>query len=138
MMTRQMLSTVSSGRMPRWRSTRRRIIVGLARRAEGGAGFLRALDRDQAVDDLAALHQQRVHRLVDAVDLGAQIGKRWARRLWAAVRHGRCSLTNGAALIGGQAREIKENIDSNGRLGLPKTVRPTAPGRRRLAGSAAG
>ena len=33
-------------------------------------------DRDQAVDDLAALDQQRVHRLVDAVDVAAQIGER--------------------------------------------------------------
>ena len=50
--------------------------VGLARRPERGAGFLRLLDRDQAVDDLAALHQQAVHGLVDAVDLVAQIGER--------------------------------------------------------------
>ena len=50
--------------------------VGLARGAEGGAGFLRLLHRDQAVDDLAALHQQAVHGLVDAVDLAPQIGER--------------------------------------------------------------
>ncbi len=50
--------------------------VGLARRAEGGAGFLRLLHRDQAVDDLAALDQERVHRLVDAIDLAPQIGER--------------------------------------------------------------
>ena len=50
--------------------------VGLARRAEGGAGFLGLLHRDQAVDDLAALDQERVHRLVDAVDLAPQIGER--------------------------------------------------------------
>ena len=50
--------------------------LGLARRAERGAGLLGALDRDQPVDDLAALHQQPVHRLVDAVDLRAQIGER--------------------------------------------------------------
>ena len=50
--------------------------VGLARRAERRAGFLRLLDRDQAVDDLAALHQQPVHGLVDAVDLLAQIAQR--------------------------------------------------------------
>ena len=50
--------------------------VGLARGAEGGAGFLRLLDRDQPVDDLAALHQEAVHGLVDAVDVAPQIGER--------------------------------------------------------------
>ena len=50
--------------------------LGLARRPEGGAGLLGLLDRDQPVDDLAALHQQRVHALVDAVDLLPQVGKR--------------------------------------------------------------
>ena len=43
--------------------------VGLTRGAEGGTGFLRLLDRDQMVDDLAALDQELVHRLVDAIDL---------------------------------------------------------------------
>ena len=38
--------------------------------------LLRLLHRDQAVDDLAALHQEAVHRLVDAVDLAPQIGER--------------------------------------------------------------
>ncbi len=59
--------------------------VGLARRAEGGAGFLGLFDRDQAVDDLAALDQELVHRLVDAIDLAPQIGERLvllARRFW--------------------------------------------------------
>ena len=50
--------------------------LGLARRAEGRAGFLALLDRDQPVDDLAALHQELVHRLVDPVDLLAQIVQR--------------------------------------------------------------
>ena len=45
---------------------------GLAARPEGGAGFGGLLDGDQPVDDLAALHQQPVHGLVDAVDLGTQ------------------------------------------------------------------
>ncbi len=48
----------------------------LAPGPEGGAGFRRLLDRDQAVDDLAALHQQAMHRLVDAVDLLPQLGER--------------------------------------------------------------
>jgi hypothetical protein len=46
--------------------------------------FLTAISR---VDDLAALDQKRVHRLVDAIDLAPQIGKRGfvlARRF----RHG--------------------------------------------------
>ncbi len=50
--------------------------LGLARRTERGAGLLGALDRDQALDDLAALHEQAVHRLVDAVDLAPQVGER--------------------------------------------------------------
>ena len=50
--------------------------VGLARRAERRAGFLGLLDRDQAVDDFAALNQERVHGLIDAIDLAPQIGKR--------------------------------------------------------------
>ena len=50
--------------------------VGLARRAEGRAGLLGLLDRDQGVDDLAALEQKRMHGLIDAVDLAPQIGKR--------------------------------------------------------------
>ena len=50
--------------------------VGLARRAERGAGFLGLLDRDQSFDDLAALDQERVHRLVDPIDLATQLGKR--------------------------------------------------------------
>ena len=47
--------------------------LGLARRTERRACLGTALDRDQPVDDLAALHQKPVHRLVDAVDLLAQI-----------------------------------------------------------------
>ena len=39
--------------------------VGLARRAERRADFLGLLDLDQAVDDVAARHQQAVHLLVD-------------------------------------------------------------------------
>jgi hypothetical protein len=46
------------------------------RRAERRAGLLRLLHGDQAIDDLAALHQQAVHALIDAVDLAPQIGKR--------------------------------------------------------------
>jgi hypothetical protein len=54
--------------------------LGLARRTEGGARFLRALDFDQPIDDLAALDQAGVQLGVDAVDLGAQIRKRRAGR----------------------------------------------------------
>ena len=50
--------------------------VGLARRAEGGAGLLGLLHRDQTVDDLAALDQELVHRFVDAIDVAPQIGER--------------------------------------------------------------
>ncbi len=70
--------------------------LGFARRPEGGARFLRALDLDQAIDDLAALDQARVQFRVDAVDLGAQIRKRRSgrgvnlRRFRLRHRHGRC------------------------------------------------
>ena len=60
--------------------------VGLARRPERRAGFLRLLDRDQAVDDLAALHQEPVHGLVDAVDLLAEIAE--GGRVFGLVCHG--------------------------------------------------
>ena len=39
-------------------------------------GLLRLLNFDEPVDDLAALHQEAMHLLIDAVDLAAQFGKR--------------------------------------------------------------
>ena len=70
---------------------------GLASGTEGGAqarlGGL--LGGDQPVDDGAALHEQPVHRLVDAVDLLAQIGKVGRGLLGG---HGRRSLGSGAFL----------------------------------------
>ena len=72
MMTRQMLSTVSIGRMPRWRSHQAPHHVGLARRAERGTDFLGLLDLDQPIDDVAARHQEAVDLTVDGVDLLAQ------------------------------------------------------------------
>ena len=71
--------------------------VGLARRAgtpSRSPGV--CLTAISAVDDLAALHQKPVHRLVDAVDLLAQVGERVAFR--AGFRHGV------SALIGGPGR----------------------------------
>jgi hypothetical protein len=56
-----------------------------------------------AVNDLAALHEQRVHLLIDAVDLLAQVAQ---RRLSAGFDMG--------ALIGGRSNEIKENVDRTG------------------------
>ena len=50
--------------------------VSLARGTKGGAGFLRLLDRDQPVDDLAARDQEAMHFEVDAVDLLAQRAER--------------------------------------------------------------
>ena len=52
---------------------------GLARRAECGADLLGLLDLDQAVDDVAALHEEAMHALVDRIDLLAQFLKRWWR-----------------------------------------------------------
>ena len=49
--------------------------LGLARRAERGAGLLALLDRDQPVDDLATLDQELVHALVDAIDVAPQVGE---------------------------------------------------------------
>ena len=50
--------------------------VGLARRAECRADLLGLLHLDQAVDDVAALHQQAMHAFIDRVDLLAQLGER--------------------------------------------------------------
>jgi hypothetical protein len=55
----------------------------LARGAERRTGFLRPFDFDEFSDDLSALDQQRVDRLIDAIDLGAQFGERRRRaQLW--------------------------------------------------------
>ena len=45
----------------------------LAIRAEGANPALRALDLDQPMDDLPALHQQPMHRQIDAVYILAQL-----------------------------------------------------------------
>ena len=50
--------------------------VGLARGAEGGAGLLRLLDGDQPVNDLAAFHEEPMHRCIDAIDVAPQVGER--------------------------------------------------------------
>jgi hypothetical protein len=41
----------------------------------GCTSILAALDSNQAVNDVAALDQKLVHRLVDTVDLLSQIGQ---------------------------------------------------------------
>ena len=51
-----------------------------ARRAERGADFLRLLDGNQRIDDVTALHQQPMHRLIDAIDLAPQVLQRGALR----------------------------------------------------------
>ena len=61
--------------------------VGLARGSEGGADFLRLFHLDQSVDDVATLHQQAMHALIDRIDFLAQLGKR--RRGGRRSRHGR-------------------------------------------------
>jgi len=50
--------------------------LGLARRTKRRADFLRLLHRDQPVDDVAALHQEAMHLLIDVIDFTAQVGKR--------------------------------------------------------------
>ncbi len=47
--------------------------VGFACGPEGRADFLRLLHRDETVDDVAALHQQLVHLLIDGIDFAAQV-----------------------------------------------------------------
>lgn len=53
--------------------------VGLACGPEGGAHLLGLLHLDQAVDDVATLHQEAMHALVDRIDLLAQFLQRWWR-----------------------------------------------------------
>jgi hypothetical protein len=63
---------------------------GFPRRAESGTGFFRLFDRDQLIDDFAALDQELVHGGVDAIDLAPQIGKRrrgFARRFTGRFTH---------------------------------------------------
>jgi hypothetical protein len=50
--------------------------VGLACGPKRRAGFLRTLAGDQAIDDLAALHQEAMHGFIDAVDLLAEFAER--------------------------------------------------------------
>ncbi len=56
--------------------------AGLAGGAERGADFLGLLDLDQAVDDVAARHQQAVNLAVDRVDLLAQLLQRGRSGGW--------------------------------------------------------
>jgi hypothetical protein len=59
--------------------------VGLARRAKGRADLLCLLHLDQAIDDIAARHQQAVDLRVDGVDFLAQHLER--RRSGGRLRH---------------------------------------------------
>ena len=90
--------------------------VGLAGGPERGSGFLALFDRDQPVDDLAALDQQVVHFPVDAIDLDPQFGKRRAR-FWDDDFDGGFGIYRSrqlGRLIGVVKPEIKENIDLSG------------------------
>ena len=79
-MTRQMLSAVSSGRMPLWRSTSRRIISASRAGRKAEPDLQRLLHFDQTIDDLAALHQQVMHRLIKAIYLLPQSWERIGNR----------------------------------------------------------
>ena len=87
----------------------------LSGRAERGAALLGLFDGDEAIDDLTALHQKGMHRLIDAVDFAPQIRKR-CRAGTGRFSHGvrECAAAKRAALIGATARESKENIDTGG------------------------
>ena len=50
--------------------------VGFAGGPERGAALLRLLHSDELIDDVAPLHEQPMHRLVDAIDLAPQLGER--------------------------------------------------------------
>ena len=67
MISRQMCSTVASGRRPVAQDEAAHH-VGFAVGAEGRAGLAQALGCDQLGDHAGALDQQPVHRLVDRVD----------------------------------------------------------------------
>ena len=47
--------------------------VGFARGPEGRTDFLCLLYRDETIDDVAALHQQPMHLLIDGIDFAAQV-----------------------------------------------------------------
>ena len=111
MMTRQMLSTVSRGRIPAWRSTSRRIMSAsrAGRNAEPDSVVFFVLY--QAADDLAALHQEGVHRRVDAVDLGTQFGEVGRARAHFLNRQWRLRGFRGRAIHTGGPPRAQENID---------------------------
>ena len=104
--------------------------LGLARGAERRAGLLRLLHRDEAIDDLAALHQQPVHGLVDAVDLAAAdrsatvfrnrdgFAMALLRHIFAAAPIG----VAGAALIGGRGQAKSKKTLTAAPRGLSKPV----------------
>jgi len=71
-MTRQMLSTVSSGRMPRWRATSRRIMSASRAGRKADPTSWVCFTWISRIDDIAALHQQAVDLRIDGVDLFAQ------------------------------------------------------------------
>ena len=127
-MTRQMLSAVSSGRMPLWRSTSRRIMSASRAGRNAEPDSCVCLTRDEAVDDLAALHQQAVHRLVDAVDLAPQIGERRCGlgagrfRPSDAASRPRHDLSACAALIGARPRSKAKKTLTAAPCGLSKPV----------------
>ena len=50
--------------------------VRFARRAECRAGLFGFLHSDEPVNNFATLDQERMHGLIDAIDLAAQIGER--------------------------------------------------------------
>jgi len=63
-------------------------VLGLAGWPERRPAFISALDLDQAIDDLAALHQQAMHGRVDAIDLRSQVGERRSRGFFSGLGHG--------------------------------------------------
>jgi hypothetical protein len=90
--------------------------LGLARRRNARTLLFRLLDLDQTIENLAALNQQAVHRLVDSIDLAPQLRQRGHVGM-GGRRHG--ALLEPAVrlrpLIGAGRRESKENIDSRER-----------------------
>jgi hypothetical protein len=92
--------------------------VGLTCRPEGRADLLGLLHPDQAVDDVAALHQQAVHLRIDRIDLLAQLGQRRGRR--GRLGHVR-NLTKSGAVLPHGLRQRKGRFGAGFEVSLTTT-----------------
>ena len=104
---------------------------GLAAGPEGGAGGRGLLDGDQPVDDPAALHQEVVHRRIDAVDVGpegGEVGGRGRRHGFTGRSGGKIRLTTARARRPGPPwRALREKAlpSIDGATAKPYLFRPS-------------